>query len=258
MHPIFIQVGGLTVHTYGLLVAIGFMAGLFVAVREAKRVGIDPEAIGDLFFWIVVSAIAGSRLFYVAIEFRSFLESPIEVFKIWKGGLVFYGGLIAASATTIYYIRRKNLPVWRTADILAPSLAIGQVFGRLGCFSAGCCYGRTSDAPWAVVFTNPDSLAPLHVSLHPTQLYESGAVLFIFLVLRSVRKVKRFEGQLMWIYLVLYSGFRFLIENYRGDPRGVYVDSMLSTSQIISIMLGILGLAVLVYFQIKSHSNYQD
>lgn len=248
MHPILFRIGGLTVHTYGLFMALGFLVGMAFAVREAKRASIDPEKISNLLFWIVIAAIVGSRLLYVMIEFRSFMTSPLEIFKIWKGGLVFYGGLILAIMVIIFYIRHNKLPLWKTMDVLAPPSAIGLVFGRLGCFSAGCCYGRPTDVRWAVTFTDPDSIAPLYIALHPTQLYEAGAVLIIFFILVFIRRVKRFEGQLMWTYLFLYAVARFLIENYRGDHRGALWDNMLSTSQFISLLSGIAALIAFCHF----------
>lgn len=237
MHPILFRIGGLTVHTYGLFIAIGFLMGMALAVREARRLGLDPEKIANLFFWIVLSAIIGSRLLYIIVEFKSFVSAPLEMIKIWKGGLVFYGGLILAVLVTILYIKRYRIPLWTTMDILAPSLAIGQVFGRIGCFFAGCCYGRPANGHFAITFTNPDSLAPLYVPLHPAQLYEAVAVFVIFLVLWAIRRAKQFEGRLVWVYLMMYSGARFLIENYRGDPRGKVFGNALSTGQFISLVL---------------------
>ncbi|MFH1147900.1 MAG: prolipoprotein diacylglyceryl transferase [Pseudomonadota bacterium] len=249
MHPILFRIGGLTVHTYGLFVAIGFLMGMALAVRESRRLGIDPEKTANLFFWIVISAIAGSRLLYIIVEFRSFVSAPLETVKIWKGGLVFYGGLILAVIVAVFYIRRNGMPLWRTMDILVPSLAIGQVFGRTGCFFAGCCYGRPANGRFAVTFTNPDSLAPLYIPLHPVQLYEAAAVFVIFLVLWTVRRAKRFEGRLVWIYLTLYSGARFLIENYRGDPRGRVLGNVFSTGQFISLVLILAGVLGYIYSQ---------
>lgn len=249
MHPIFFRIGGLTVHTYGLFVAMGFLMGMALALREARQRNVDPEMIANLFFWIIVSAIVGSRLLYVAIEFRSFVSAPLDILKVWKGGLVFYGGLIAAAIVTLFLIRRHKMHLGTTLDILAPSLAVGQVFGRLGCFSAGCCYGRPADVPWAVTFTNPDSLAPLHLPLHPTQLYEAGAMLVVFFILYGLRHAKQLTGRLMWLYLILYSGVRFLIENYRGDPRGSVLEGVLSTSQLISLALALVGVVAFLLFR---------
>ncbi|MDD5450890.1 MAG: prolipoprotein diacylglyceryl transferase [Desulfovibrionales bacterium] len=248
MHPILFRIGGLTIHTYGLFVAMGFMAGMALAVREARRAALDTEKISNLFFWIIISAIIGSRLLYVIAEAPGLIMSPFEIFKIWKGGLVFYGGVILAMAVTIFYIRHNKLPLWTTMDILAPPLALGLAFGRLGCFSAGCCYGRPADVPWAVTFTNPDSLAPLYIPLHPTQLYEAGTALIIFAILMLTRRAKRFEGQMMWTFFFLYAVARFIIENYRGDPRGAVWGDLLSTSQFISLLSAVAALAGFFYF----------
>lgn len=249
MHPILFRIGGLTVHTYGLFIAIGFLMGMALAVREARRLGLDPETIANLFFWIVLSAIIGSRLLYIIVEFKSFVSAPLEMFKIWKGGLVFYGGLILAVLVTILYIKKHRIPLWTTMDILAPSLAIGQVFGRIGCFFAGCCYGRPANGHFAITFTNPDSLAPLYVPLHPAQLYEAVAVFVIFLVLWAIRRAKQFEGRLVWVYLMMYSGARFLIENYRGDPRGKVFGNAFSTGQFISLVLVLVAVLGYIYSQ---------
>jgi phosphatidylglycerol:prolipoprotein diacylglycerol transferase len=248
MHPILFRIGGLTIHAYGLFVAMGFLAGMALAVREARRAALDTEKISNLFFWIIISAIAGSRLLHVIVEYRSFMSAPLEIFKIWKGGLVFYGGVILAVAVTVFYIRHNKLPLWTTMDILAPPLALGLVFGRTGCFFAGCCHGRPADVPWAVTFTNPDSLAPLYIPLHPTQLYEAGAALIIFAILVLTRRAKRFEGQIMWTFFFLYAVARFIIENYRGDPRGAVWGNLLSTSQFISLLSAVVALVGFFYF----------
>lgn len=248
MHPILFRIGGLTIYAYGLFVAMGFLAGMAFAIREARRAALDTEKISGLFFWIIISAIAGSRLLHVIVEYRSFMSAPLGIFKIWEGGLVFYGGVILALVVTVFYIRHNKLPPWTTLDILAPSLALGLVFGRTGCFFAGCCHGQPADVPWAVTFTNPDSLAPLYIPLHPTQLYEAGAALIIFIILILTRHAKRFEGQIMWTFLFLYAVARFIIENYRGDPRGAVWGNILSTSQFISLLSGVAALVGFFYF----------
>ncbi|MCG2829527.1 MAG: prolipoprotein diacylglyceryl transferase, partial [Desulfobacteraceae bacterium] len=142
MHPILLKIGDITIHTYGFFVAMGFLAGILLANSEAKRLGVDHEKVMDLCFYILIAAIVGSRLFYVAINYELFLSNPLDVFKIWNGGLVFYGGFIAAFFTAFVYLKIHKMPIWRTGDIAAPSLAIGHFLGRLGCFSAGCCFGK--------------------------------------------------------------------------------------------------------------------
>lgn len=180
MHPVLLKLGNISVYTYGFFIAVGFVIGILIAKREAKRRNIDPELIMDLSFYIIIAAIIGSRLFYVITTPASFIENPVDIFKIWNGGLVFYGGFILALVTAAWYVRKQHLNVWQIADVFAPSIALGQFFGRLGCFSAGCCYGKVCDLPWAVTFHDPNSLAPTNIPLHPTQLYHALGNVMIF------------------------------------------------------------------------------
>lgn len=233
MHPVLVEFGFFRIFTYGLLVASGFFFAILLASHQSKKEGLDPQTILDLCFYILLSAILGARILYVVVEYKFFLTSPLDVFKVWKGGLVYYGGLILAGCFSVYYLRKKQLPIWKVADILAPSIALGQSIGRWGCFFAGCCYGVKTDVPWAITFHDPLSLAPLNVPLHPTQIYLSLNALLIFAFLLWLRKRKSFDGQLFWTYGVLYSIGRFVIEYFRGDDRGYF--GLLSTSQFIGI-----------------------
>jgi len=253
MYPILIRFGDFTLHTYGVLLAVGFLLALFLARREALRTGIDPNLILDLSFYILVAALLGSRLFYVGINWQEFAESPMDALKFWRGGLVFFGGLIFAFFTGIWYARKHHLNFPKIADLTAPSIAIGQSLGRLGCFSAGCCYGERTTAFCAVTFRDPNSLAPLGVPLHPTQLYESAATFGIFLALTAMRRSERFQGQLLWYYLLFYSIGRFIIEFYRGDPRGWAIAGFLSTAQATGMIMVLLALFMIL--RRKSASN---
>jgi len=255
MHPILVEFGflNLKIFTYGLLVATGFFAGILLAARWAKQDGLDQQKILDLCFYIAIAALAGGRTLYIIVEYRYFLANPLEVLKFWKGGLVFYGGLIGAVAMAWYYMRKHSLPIWQVADILAPCLAVGQAVGRWGCFFAGCCYGIRTDAPWAITFTDPKSLAPLNIALHPTQIYLSINALIIFGILVWLRKRKTFDGQVFWVYGILYSIGRFIIEFYRGDDRGYAVPDALSTSQFIGIF--VLGLSIYMLTRLRSQKH---
>jgi len=237
MHPILIEFGFFKIFTYGLLVATGFFTGILLAVRQGKKEGLDPQKILDLCFYILISAILGARALYIIVEHRYFLANPLEIFMFWKGGLVFYGGLLASVVFAWYYIRKHQLPLWPLADVLAPALALGQAIGRWGCFFAGCCYGVRTDVPWAIIFSDPKSLAPLDVALHPTQIYLSLSNFIIFGILMFLRKRKSFDGQIFWTYGILYSIGRFIIEYFRGDERGFAVQNILSTSQFIGIFV---------------------
>lgn len=249
MYPVLIQFGKISLYTYGFFVAMGFFAGMAVAQKEARRLGRDPNQIVDIGFFLLIAALVGARLFYVLVNARIFLEDPMEVFRVWNGGLVFYGGFIGALATAIIFIKKKQLSLWQTADIFAPALAMGHVFGRIGCFFAGCCYGKACDLPWAITFKNPNSLAPIGVSLHPTQLYSAVANLFIFLVIWTFRGKKSYNGQLFWLYVFLYGMIRSAIECFRGDPRGYFFLESLSVSQFIGLGFALVSLVMLVYLK---------
>ena len=253
MHPVLLEIGIIKVFTYGFLVASGFFVAIYLAVRQGKKEGLDPQKILDLSFYILVASILGARLLFLIVEYKYFLSNPMEALKFWKGGLVYYGGLIGAALATVYFIKKNSMPLWKVADIAAPSLAIGQAIGRWGCFFAGCCYGLQSDLPWAITFTDGRSLAPLNIPLHPTQVYLSLNALFIFSVLIWVRKRKSFDGQLFWLYGILYSIGRFLIEFFRGDERGFTIEDVLSTSQFIGIF--ILSLSIFMWVKLRNKNR---
>lgn len=245
MHPVLVRFGPLTIHAYGVLVAAGFLLGLALAVKQAKREGIAQERIIDIGFYVLVAAIVGSRLFFVAVNAGHYLKHPLDIFKIWEGGLVFYGGLILALPSALWYIRKHNLDAWRITDIFAPSLAIGHAVGRIGCFAAGCCYGRYTLLPWAVTFHDPECLATTGVPLHPSQLYESAGEFLNFLILITLRRHQSFEGQLFWTYIFLYSVLRFVVEFFRGDEARGYLFGGISVSQGISVIMGIIAVSVI-------------
>ena len=246
MHPVLFHVGPFALHTYGVFVAMAFLAAMGLALREARKAGERTDKILDLCFYMLVAAIVGSRILYMVINWPTFQQDPMEILRIWHGGLVFYGGFIAAFLTALWFIRREGLPLWKTADIFAPPIALGQAIGRIGCFFAGCCYGRPCDLPWAVTFTNPESLAPKGMPIHPTQLYSVFNNLLIFLVLVGLRHVKRFDGQIFWTYVLLYGVTRSILECFRGDDRGVVVGGMISISQLIGVVMAAIAIAMMI------------
>ncbi|NWF99278.1 MAG: prolipoprotein diacylglyceryl transferase [Nitrospirae bacterium] len=249
MHPILIKIGPVTIHTYGFMIAIGFLVALYFAIRQAKEEGLKSNIITDLSFYILVSAIIGSRLLFVLINFSYYISNPLAIFKLWEGGLVFYGGVILAVPVVLWYVKKNNLKLWQIADIFAPSVAIGHAFGRIGCFFAGCCFGKTAETlPWGVIFTNPDCLAPLNVRLHPTQLYESAGEFINFFILLLLQKRKSYNGQVFMTYILIYSVLRFIVEIFRGDFARGFIISGISVSQGISIIMfltSILGILIL-------------
>ncbi|MBU2453875.1 MAG: prolipoprotein diacylglyceryl transferase, partial [Proteobacteria bacterium] len=207
MHPILFHIGKFNLYTYGLFVALGLMTAIWVSQKNAAPQDIAPQTITDIFFVILFSALFGARLLYVIINFESYQNNWLDVFKIWEGGLVFFGGFLAAVGITAVYLKLKHLEIWKTADILSPGIALGHAVGRLGCFFSGCCYGKESDFFCAVKFTNPQSLAPIGVYLHPTQIYMVFSNLILFFILLGLQKKKKFNGMVFLSYIMLYSLF---------------------------------------------------
>ena len=241
--------GQITIYTYGVLLAAAYLLGLKLAMVRAQARGLDSAKVLDLGIYIIISALLGAKLLLVVTDFRVFRADPKELLTLARSGGVFYGGLILAVSVALWYIRRAGLPLWTTCDAFAPGIALGHVVGRFGCLFAGCCYGKETSVPWAITFTDPFAAAnvgtPLGVPLHPTQLYEAGAELLILaLLLGTERKGRLFAGRTFWLYLLLYAISRFVIEFYRGDPRGSV--GIFSTSQFISLILAPMAIVMLV------------
>ncbi len=254
MHPVLFNIGKMTLYTYGLFVGLGFMAAIWFAGKKAKHNNISPDDVTDLFFTILLSSLIGARILYVLLNFPVFIEDPISIFKIWNGGLVFYGGFICALISGFIFVKKKKLALWQTADILAPAIALGHAVGRIGCLFAGCCYGAQCDLPWAITFKNTDSLAPLGVPLHPTQVYSVISNLLIFGILVWLDKHKKFQGMIFWSYILLYGLFRSFIEIFRGDVRGHFIVEFFSVSQGIGLLMAFCGACMLFYLS----RNKQD
>ena len=249
MYPELFSVGPVTVYTYGVLLAASYLLGLRLAMWRAKRWGLDSSRVLDLGIYIIIAALVGAKLLLVVVDFDQF-KSPADLLSLARSGGVFYGGLILAVLVAFWYIARHQMPFWRTCDVFAPAIALGHVTGRLGCLAAGCCYGRPTDVGWAITFTNPLAATnvgtPLGIPLHPTQLYEAGASLLILVVLLATeRRGRAFPGRTFWAYMFLYAVSRYVIEIYRGDPRGAVMG--FSTSQFISLVLAPLSLVMLFY-----------
>jgi len=249
MYPVLCRLGGFTVNAYGFFIAVGFIVGFVLAIRTARANGIPFERVVDLFFYTLVSSILGSRILFVLTDVDFFLHHPSKILNLWEGGLVFYGGLLCAIAVALVYMRRHRLPFLKWADLFSPPVALGLFFGRIGCFFAGCCYGKETSLAWAVVFTNPNSLARLNVPLHPTQLYDAASGLAIFAILVWMERRKTFDGQVFGCFVFLYSITRYFIEMVRGDPRGSFLGTALSTSQGIGMGLAIASLFMLFYLK---------
>lgn len=254
MYPEIIQIGSFPINTYGVFLAIAFLCAILITVRLAARDGLPRERIYDLSLWMLLASLVGSKILMLFTE-PEYRENPLQLISLdfLRSGGVFYGGLIGAVLAGYLLMKRYKLPWWKTADACAPGIAIGNFFGRQGCFAAGCCWGKPTTLPWGVKFTESGHQitgVPIDTHLHPTQLYESFAMLLVFLFLLWLHKRKRFSGQVILAYAVLYSVIRFAIEFVRDDPRGDVLGlttlTGLSTSQLISIVVGLTALIVLV------------
>jgi phosphatidylglycerol:prolipoprotein diacylglycerol transferase len=250
MHPILFEIRGFPVYTYGVMLAAAYLLGLQFALRRARRLGLDPNRVMDLGIWIIVSALVGAKLLLLVVEWNTYSRSFSDLMTVLRSAGVFYGGLIVAVLVAMWYMWRHRMPLWSVSDVFAPGIALGHVIGRVGCFFAGCCFGRPTDVPWAVTFRSEYAEryvgTIVNTPIHPTQLYEAGANLVILgALLVAERRGRPFPGRTFWGYMLLYAISRFIIEFYRGDPRGAV--GMLSTSQVISLVIVPISIAMLVY-----------
>ncbi|HWH68129.1 MAG TPA: prolipoprotein diacylglyceryl transferase, partial [Candidatus Sulfotelmatobacter sp.] len=243
-------------HWYGVMVALGFLAGLWTASRRGLREGVPAEKILDLGPWLIVGAIVGARTLYVLSYWREqFADKPLsEIFMVQHGGLVYYGGLMGSCLACILYARLKKVRLWQLADIMAPSVALGYVFGRIGCLMNGCCYGRACTLPWAIHFPVGHETYPNAV--HPTQIYDSLLNLGFYLALAWLYRHKKFEGQVFAAYLIGYALLRSLVEAFRGDyPQYQhYLGGWATPAHLVSI--GILAVG-LVLMRVLAHLRPQ-
>jgi phosphatidylglycerol---prolipoprotein diacylglyceryl transferase len=251
LHPKIFQIGSFYLPTYGVILALAYLTGIALLVRQAEREGLPRERIVDLSLSILAAAIIGAKLLLAIVDFSEYRRDPRSAMELLRSGGVFQGGLIAATIVGLWYIRRHRLPMWKVADMAAPSIALGEAIGRWGCFSAGCCYGKETSAPWAITFTDPFAHeavgTPLGVPLHPTQIYLSVNALLLFGVCQIVYRRKNFDGQVFWIYVLGYAITRGFIESFRGDlVRGFVIPDVLSTAQFIGILMAAASIAMLV------------
>ncbi|MGH7992332.1 MAG: prolipoprotein diacylglyceryl transferase [Limisphaerales bacterium] len=262
MHPIAFQLGSFTIHWYGVMIALAFFTGLWTATRRARRENIPGEKITDVTLWILAGAMIGARAVYVATYWQEeFAGQPLwQIFAVWQGGIVYYGGLIGAVLAAFIYLRWKKLPLWKTADVLAPSIALGNVFGRIGCFLNGCCFGRVCSLPWAVQFPNQSyawsmqyqqglpGVGPNSPSLpvHPTEIYDALDNFILYLLLAWLFRHKKFDGQVFATYLLGYAVTRTIMECFRGDYSALHFHYGLTPGQLVSLPIFIAGLALAI------------
>jgi len=265
MYPELFRIGSFPINTYGVFLALAFLCAILITVRLAARDGLPREKIYDLCLWMLLCGLIGSKILMLFTE-PEYRDHPLQLLSLdfLRSGGVFYGGLIGAIVSGYFLMRRYKLPWWKTADACAPGIALGNFFGRQGCFAAGCCWGKPTSLPWGVKFTelgHEVTGVPVGIPLHPTQLYESFAMLLVFAFLLWFHRRRRFDGQVVLLYAVLYSTIRFLIEFWRDDPRGDVFGltslTGLSTSQLISLIIGTGALIVMFVRWRKANSATQ-
>jgi len=249
VHSIAFEIGGITIYWYGIFAALGFLAAFWTAALRAPREKLTPEAITDLAPWLIGGAIVGARAFYVVSYWNEeFAGKPIlEIFMLRRSGLVYYGGLAGASLATILYARIKKYPLWKIADIIAPSIALGHAVGRIGCLMTGCCYGRPTNLPWAIHF--PAGHWTQGQGVHPTQIYEALLNFALCGTLLWLYRRKRFDGQIFASYLVIYAVLRTVVEMFRGDYAVHYLGGIVTPAQLVSAV--ILSLGVILFWKLQ-------
>lgn len=247
MFPRLFHIGSFNLPTYGVLVATGVIVGLFVAARLSQRQGQDPEKSWNLGIYMVLAGIVGAKVLLIINDFSFYTTHPSEIFNLAfvQAAGVFYGGVLGALITAVWYMRSNRMPALRTCDAFAPGLALGHSIGRLGCFAAGCCYGKPTSHWWGVTFTNPLAAqyvgTPLNVALQPTQLFESAFELLNFFFLLWLYKRKKFEGQIIGSYLFLYGIWRYFSEFIRDDPDRGNVFGIMTGTQFIALCMVVVG-----------------
>lgn len=248
MHPILFQVGSITIYTYGVLVATGVVLGLWFARRQAPRAGLDPEKTWNMGIYAVLVALLLAKVWLVFSSWDYYVANPRDILSLatFQSGGTFYGGVLGAILTIVLYSIAHKMPLISVLDTFAGALPLGHAIGRLGCFAAGCCYGKPTALPWGIRFTNPAAAevagTPLGIHLHPTQLYEATAEVMNFAILVWVGKRQQFRGQILGTYFLLYGAERGTIEFFRGDPgRTMLFHNSVSLMQIVSIALTLTG-----------------
>lgn len=243
MYPILFQFGHFELRSYGVIVALSFLAGLWLSTKEATRKGLDPELIQDFALYALVGGIVGARIYFILFSDPAFYrDNPWEIFAIWHGGLGVIGSLIGGSLAAVWYCRKSRISLLKFADTLAPGIALGQTLGQFACLLNGDSYGRPTDLPWAIIYTDPRSLAPLNVPLHPVEIYEMGAYFLVFLLTWVMRRQFKVEGYSFLTYLAGYAVARFLVEFFRGQPAiflgEIPAAQVFSAALIVASLLG--------------------
>ena len=255
MHPIIARFGPVTIYSYGLMIGIAFLSGIYVARLEAIRKGIKIDVVYDVVFYLVIGALIGARIYYLAFfEPAMFIKDPLSIFKIWQGGIAIHGAILGGILAGLLFSKfHHNISFFKLADLVAPSLILGQAVGRIGCFLNSCCFGIPSDLPWAVNF--PEWSGPYiaygGMAVHPTQLYEVMLNIIGFFILWSVRRRIKFDGGLFLVYLMMYNCYRIAISGLRGDNLYLWNTNL----KIAPIISGLIFITAFVIFIIKKRRS---
>ncbi len=219
MYPILIHLGNFEIRSYGIIVALSFSIGLWLSTREARRKGLEPQLIQDFSLYALLGGLVGARIYFILFSDPAFyLKKPWEILAVWHGGIGVIGSLLGGFLAALWYCNRKKISFWKFADVLAPGIALGQTIGQLACLLNGDSYGRPTNLPWAITYTDPRSLAPLNIPLHPIEIYEMAAYFLVFLLVWKTRSKFRTDGSSFLTYLAAYGTARFVVEFFRGQP----------------------------------------
>ena len=252
MYPILLQFGSFELRSYGVIVLLSFLAGLWLARKEAARKGLDPALIVDFSFYGLVGGIVGARLYFIIFsDPLRYLANPWEILALWQGGIGILGALIGGFVAAAWFCRKRKIPLLKFADVLAPAAALGQTLGQLACLANGDAYGKPTDLPWAITYTDPRSLAPLNVPLHPLELYEMGAYFVVFLIVWLTRKRFKADGSSFLTYLAAYGAARFMTEFFRGHP--ALFAGAIPAAQVVGVTLVLAS--ILGFYWLRGRPN---
>jgi phosphatidylglycerol---prolipoprotein diacylglyceryl transferase len=243
MYPVLFEFRGFQIRSYGVIVALSFLIALWMTTREAERKGLDPKLVQDFAVYGLLGGIVGARLYFVLFSAPDyFLQHPWEIFAVWSGGIGVIGSLIGGFIVAVWFCRKRKISLLEFGDTLAPGVALGQTVGQFACLLNGDSYGRPTDLPWAITFTDPRSMAPLNIPLHPIEIYEMAAYLFVFLLVWKTRKHDRSKGFTFFIYLAGYGTARFVVDFFRGDPAlfawGIQAAQLFGVAMILASLVG--------------------
>jgi phosphatidylglycerol---prolipoprotein diacylglyceryl transferase len=259
MHPVLFEIGGVTIYSYGFFIAVGAIAGVaYMAIQGKKEVGLTFDQANGLFLYIFIAALVGGKVFLFFEEPSYYLDESRRLFT--GRGFVFYGSFLFAIPTMLWFFRKHRLNAYKMLDVMAITTCLVHLFGRLGCFMAGCCYGRPTGSALGISFSDPACFAdPKNTPLHPTQLYEATFIFCVMLFLFYMRDKRIFYGQLFLSYLLLYAAGRFVLEYFRGDlARGFVIENYISHSQLVAVFIFAVVLYVYGVWKRRNRISYEQ